>query len=608
MRISAYFFLLFGLLCSLAQAQISPGALAQAHAHLEGMSNCTQCHDLGNQVSDKKCLACHTEIQTLIRQNRGYHADPVIKSQRCFDCHSDHHGRGFDMTRFDQDAFNHDQTGYRLEGAHDMIDCKACHVPEFIQSADIRKRPNTFLGLDRKCLSCHADFHQGTLSSDCASCHDLEAFRPAPKFDHQRADFPLRGAHLEVDCIECHEQTLRNGKEFQVFADVPFKDCRSCHTDPHEDRFVGACTQCHTEVAFDQFAGKGKFDHNTTLFELKGKHKSVDCFACHKENSDPLRVFGDRAGVAESNCVACHDDHHDGKYGSNCASCHQESSFLALKELSSFNHDVADFKLEGLHVEVDCKKCHPKRFSDPIPFATCTSCHKDYHLGEFRQNGVSPDCATCHSVEQGFEYSLYSIDDHQASAFPLQGAHMATPCFACHVDERKDRWTFRNLGNECVDCHQDIHAGLLPETYYPDKRCEACHTNDSWAAINFDHTKTSWPLEGKHAGVACRACHFEETPGQKPVQRFASLETRCESCHENVHGNDFAINGVTTCDRCHVTSSWIPEKFDHNTTRFPLEGRHAEVACQDCHLVEAEDGTTYILYRLEQFACVDCHQ
>ncbi len=43
-------------------AQISPGALSSPHSHLEGISNCTQCHELGNKVSDNKCLACHTEI------------------------------------------------------------------------------------------------------------------------------------------------------------------------------------------------------------------------------------------------------------------------------------------------------------------------------------------------------------------------------------------------------------------------------------------------------------------------------------------------------------------------------------------------------------------
>ncbi|MFZ4401794.1 MAG: hypothetical protein ACOYO1_17325, partial [Bacteroidales bacterium] len=41
-------------------AQISPGELSNYHSHLEGISNCTKCHVLGEQLSNDKCLACHT--------------------------------------------------------------------------------------------------------------------------------------------------------------------------------------------------------------------------------------------------------------------------------------------------------------------------------------------------------------------------------------------------------------------------------------------------------------------------------------------------------------------------------------------------------------------
>ena len=92
------------------------------------------------------------------------------------------------------------------------------------------------------------------------------------------------------------------------------------------------------------------------------------------------------------------------------------------------------------------------------------------------------------------------------------------------------------------------------------------------------------------------------------VQIFKGLESECVSCHENVHGEEFAVNGVTDCTRCHVTASWMPEKFDHNLTAFPLEGRHAEIDCRACHEVALEDGTVSLLYKLEKFECADCHQ
>ena len=82
------------------------------------------------------------------------------------------------MIRFDKDAFDHNLTGYLLEGQHDVIDCKECHAPDNINDLELKKRENTFLGLNKECLSCHEDFHQQTLSSDCISCHDFSAFRP----------------------------------------------------------------------------------------------------------------------------------------------------------------------------------------------------------------------------------------------------------------------------------------------------------------------------------------------------------------------------------------------------------------------------------------------
>ena len=42
---------------------ISPGKLSAAHASLDGMTNCTQCHELGKKgASDAKCLCTSRSI------------------------------------------------------------------------------------------------------------------------------------------------------------------------------------------------------------------------------------------------------------------------------------------------------------------------------------------------------------------------------------------------------------------------------------------------------------------------------------------------------------------------------------------------------------------
>lgn len=514
-------------------AQLSPGKLAQDHSHLEGLANCTQCHDLGNAVTNNKCLACHEDIQSLMDQKRGYHNSAEVREKTCVECHSEHHGRKFEMTRFDQDNFNHDLTGYILEGAHDRLeDCKECHQAEYIEDPEIKKRENTFLGLQEKCLSCHEDYHQETLDNDCISCHNFEEWRPAPGFDHDQSNFPLKGAHIDVDCIECHEQTTRNGQDFQVFTGMPFE-----------------------------------------------------------------------------NCTDCHEDVHNGKFGQNCLDCHNENSFTDIVPNDNFNHDLTDYPLRGLHQGVECKECHTaESYTDPIAFQYCRTCHEDYHEGEFKKETSNPDCNECHSIYQDFTFTSYGLEEHNESSFPLEGAHIATPCLACHLDEKEEKWKFIGVGSACIDCHEDIHEEHIDSSYYPAQDCKACHIADNWTEINFDHERTEWPLEGKHEVISCRECHFDESV-QPILQKFNSLDGDCVECHENVHGDQFLIEGITECTRCHATAeNWNANNFDHDKTEFPLEGRHAEVECKACHKEkEYENQIKRVEYKIEKFECADCH-
>jgi nitrate/TMAO reductase-like tetraheme cytochrome c subunit len=126
--------------------------------------------------------------------------------------------------------------------------------------------------------------------------------------------------------------------------------------------------------------------------------------------------------------------------------------------------------------------------------------------------------------------------------------------------------------------------------------------------VSFDHNLTSWPLEGNHSSVSCRECHFDFSENNEIIgQKFSNLEQQCASCHENVHGELFEVNGITDCNRCHVTDSWYPKKFDHNTTAFPLEGKHEEIECKACHEVKDDLGNSTVLYKLNKLECIDCH-
>jgi nitrate/TMAO reductase-like tetraheme cytochrome c subunit len=67
------------------------------------------------------------------------------------------------------------------------------------------------------------------------------------------------------------------------------------------------------------------------------------------------------------------------------------------------------------------------------------------------------------------------------------------------------------------------------------------------------------------------------------------------------------VNGVTGCQRCHQTDQWKMTAFDHSRTTFPLEGKHAGVACAKCHKPVTVDQDTFILYKLKDTRCEACH-
>ncbi|MBK9109664.1 MAG: cytochrome c family protein [Saprospiraceae bacterium] len=596
---------LLWVLPNLVCAQLSPGELFKGHAELEGNFNCTKCHTIGEKVSDAKCLDCHKEIQSRINQRKGYHFSQEVKSKTCIQCHSDHHGRNFQIIRFNEKQFDHKSTGFTLTGKHQNIDCKSCHKSAFVADAQLKKKSKTFLGLDSKCISCHEDVHRETMDKDCAKCHHTESFKPAVTFDHQKTKFPLNGKHKTVECKACHkDMQIANAKKL-VFELKSYQTCNSCHSNPHK-KSINTCNDCHTEESFSKFSGGRNFNHNKTTFPLKGKHQQTLCSKCHDLKKSPLQLFQDHQNVLTSACVNCHKDVHEGKFGENCAQCHNESGFKAQLKMDQFNHALTNFKLEGKHLQVDCKKCHISSYTTPLPHQKCGDCHKDYHDGIFTKPEFYRDCAHCHTV-QGFSGSNYSIEQHRNTKFPLEGSHQAIPCSSCHLKDKT--WKFRNIGEQCRDCHKDVHEPYIPEKYYSGKNCKACHSEESWQMVHFDHNLTGFSLEGAHKNLKCMDCHklkLGETGDS--YKNLITLERICVGCHEDIHNRQFDLNGITDCQSCHNYEKWKPSKFEHNTARFKLEGKHAELECKACHTAIVKAGKTFIHYRLNKLECIDCHR
>ena len=109
--------------------------------------------------------------------------------------------------------------------------------------------------------------------------------------------------------------------------------------------------------------------------------------------------------------------------------------------------------------------------------------------------------------------------------------------------------------------------------------CISCHTTEGWGELRrdlkFDHQQTTFPLIGRHTGVACIACHTSLV--------FTEAGNACKDCHLDVHRGQFAQN---SCEECHTPMMWSNEELmlaRHQQTRFPLIGVHAGLDCQQCH-------------------------
>lgn len=456
-----------------------------------------------------------------------------------------------------------------IEGHADYeAECSRCHTR-------FSKKSQT-----RLCLDCHEEIdrdiagstgYHGRLAeiakSECMSCHSDHEGRDADivhlnkeSFDHSLTDFVLEGSHRTVTCIACHERA-------EPFSNAP-SDCHTCHReqDPHKGELGKHCESCHQSLSW----GTIRFDHSSTDFPLKGKHRDTECAGCHgNEHYDNT----------PERCSTCHqlDDVHDGSNGTDCASCHTPADW----KKTSFDHDnETDFPLRGKHELVPCDACHTRSLKSRKPESDCYSCHRhdDVHHGRY-----GSDCSTCHSSSTWKKFRF----DHDASTdFPLRGTHRDTPCILCHQGDIRDG----KPDIACLSCHriEDVHKGQQGTA------CQNCHNEVSWRRdVIFDHGLTRFPLLGLHATVPCEECHLSA--------EYQDAARDCISCHE---GDDNHNGGLgTDCQQCHSPNAWGLWIFDHaEQTGFRLEGAHEDLACKDCHAAPAKTAIR------QSSRCGSCHR
>ncbi len=276
---------------------------------------------------------------------------------------------------------------------------------------------------------------------------------------------------------------------------------------------------------------------------------------------------------------------------------------LALCALSGARADsVNDLLLPGKVIEghakyeSECSNCH-KQFDKAAQPTLCKDCHKDIAKDVATARGLhghledDKPCKECHTEHKGRDAKIAKLDtrgfDHKArTGFELKGGHAKDKvlCKDCHSPLKK----YRDTPTSCFACHErdDKHKGSLG------KECQNCHVETNWKTIHFDHSKTDFPLLGKHSDVKCEKCHKDD--------KFKETPKLCNSCHkkDDKHKGSFGPK----CETCHVERGWKEIIFDHDKkTKFPLGGKHHDVKCTSCHKGD--------LYKVKlKMDCYSCHK
>ncbi|MCX6226783.1 MAG: hypothetical protein NTV01_18890, partial [Bacteroidia bacterium] len=541
-------------------------------------------YNLVGQHSLVNCRLCHKSLEF-----------SAVKNE-CKDCHDDLHENtlGPDCAKchtpkswiVENISEIHRQSRFPLTGAHQIVDCTACH-----KSGSMRR----FDPIGIECVNCHQKNYQSTTkpnhlaagySTDCVQCHKAgSAGWVAENIEH--GFFPLTGGHA-ISCTLCH---VSGG-----YTKIP-TDCYSCHKEDfnsttainHQQLNLSTnCIECHTTSPKWKPA---KFaEHETRFFPVySGSHANTwtNCTDCHNQTGN-YTLF---------TCVDCHDhakarmdDSHKETNGYQynsiaCFTCHPRGD----KE-TGFNHAKTNFPLTGSHKTTDCSRCHANGFAGTA--TDCNSCHK----AKFDQAqepvhstaGIPTQCEPCHNTT-AWKPSTFN---HTTTGFELIGGHSKViQCSDCH------KGTVVDTKADCISCHQVQYNGAKDHKTqaYP-VNCKLCHNSDNWNNANFNHALTGFPLTGAHTTALCAKCH---------TNGYAGTPTDCSSCHTtnftaSQNPNHVAAGIPKLCETCHNTTAWKPSNFNHTTTGFALTGGHAVIAqCSQCHK------GTVLNTRMD---CISCHQ
>jgi hypothetical protein len=597
-------------------------------------ADCSGCHTTANWNSgtippghmpnpaNNACATCHTAAPanyTTLAANAALHTGI---SGNCGLCHGGTSALTWYNNFTPKDAVLAPSHIPYLSGT----DCASCHAPSTYAAGsfgpmNMTQAKHSFVSTT--CATCHEkglSFYMGAASPALQG-------RPA---DH------TSGTMLTGDCSGCHTTADWNSNAMPNghMPNPANTACNTCHTAApanyttlagnavlHTGITTG-CAQCHGGTTaltwYNNFTPK-----DGVLAPVHIPYNSgTDCGSCHSSSTYAAGTFGPmnmtqaKHSFVSTTCNTCHEkglsfymgaanpalqgrpaDHTSGTMATgDCSGCHTTANWNSTALPAGHMPNPGN---QG------CATCHT---AAPANYTTLAS-------NAVLHTGISNGCIACHGAPSAAPPVFYlNFTPKDAVLSPVHIPSGTTACESCHavsftsfsgtnMSSAKHTLMFAVIGKTCDQCHDAKTLSFYgvnnlttrPNGHHTGQDCSGCHNTNNWsggaaAAARTVTAKVSAGVVTARVAAAPAATGISTAaPGVGPAARFGAPAPRlastshvgvtasCYSCHNGVlaSGKSAAhIASNNVCQNCHITTAWVPARFDH---------QGVSAACSTCH-------------------------
>jgi len=381
---------------------------------------------------------------------------------------------------------------------------------------------------------------------DCVDCHN-RAGHPFPS-PEKLVDEAISQGRLSKELPYVKEEMVR-----LLRADYASKEAAMQAVDKVEEQY---------KAKYPQVVGK----YDAEVKQAAALAKELLDRLIFEEPGVTWRSFADDIGHKDfAGCFRCHDGKHlsadSESIRLHCNICHSIPVTVGEGDRAP-QMPVASLQEPPTHLETSFMAEHRFLASQEA----CGDCHGEIKFGTDNSNFCAN--SSCH----GQTWPEVNLDAGFQHPIELTGRHAEVWCNDCHEGVVKPEY-------KCANCHQPPMAEHFGD------QCEQCHTPAGFGQATLADFQHPVPLEGKHAGLECTACH---AAGK-------TLEFKCANCHQPPSEPHFG----TDCEKCHTPAGFEGATMPPELHPIPLVGAHARATCEVCH-AEGQ--------RVPQYVCSNCHK